>query len=67
MEKKTFMITGGNFTNKGAQSMIMITVSEIRKRFSDADIYILPNDDYRSLRNLGHIQILLKKLTAFWI
>ena len=67
MEKKTFMITGGNFTNKGAQSMIMITVSEIRKRFSDADIYILPNDDYRSYDTKNLRFSVLRNHTDFFL
>ena len=67
MEKKTFMITGGNFTNKGAQSMIMITVSEIRKRFSDADIYTLPNDDYRSYDTKNLRFSVLRNHTDFFL
>ena len=47
MHSKTFLITGGNFTNKGAQSMLIITVSEIRKRFPDSDVWVLPVDDYK--------------------
>lgn len=45
--KRNFLITGGNFTNKGAQSMLMITVAEIKKRFRNTEIYVLPVDDYR--------------------
>lgn len=32
------LITGANFTNKGAQSMLFVTVDEVRKRFPDAEI-----------------------------
>lgn len=44
---KRFLITGGNFTNKGAQSMLFVAVDEIKKRFVDAEIIVLPLDDYR--------------------
>lgn len=44
-----FLITGAQFANKGAQSMLFVAVSEIRKRFEDAYIYYLPinvREDY---------------------
>ena len=44
METKTFLISGGNFTNKGAQSMLLITISELRQRFRDCNIVIVPLD-----------------------
>lgn len=37
--KISILITGANFSNKGAQSMLFITVNEIRKRFPNSDIY----------------------------
>lgn len=36
---KKIMIVGANFTNKGAQSMLFITVDELRKRIPDCEIY----------------------------
>lgn len=33
------LITGGNFKNKGAQSMLFVTIDEIRKRIPDCEIY----------------------------
>lgn len=33
------LITGANFRNKGAQAMLFATISEIRKRYPDANIY----------------------------
>lgn len=36
---KNILITGANFTNKGAQAMLFVTVSEIRSRYPDANIY----------------------------
>lgn len=38
---KNIIITGGGFVNKGAQAMTFITVSELKKRFPDHEIYIL--------------------------
>ncbi len=43
-ERRQFLITGAQFCNKGAQSMLFITVSEIRKRFHNAIIWYLPVD-----------------------
>ena len=53
MNNKAFLITGGNFTNKGAQSMLLITISELRKRYKDCRIVILPLDDYRQYASRG--------------
>lgn len=36
---KRVLIVGANFENKGAQSMLFITVDEIRKRISDCEIF----------------------------
>lgn len=33
------LVTGGNFKNKGAQSMLFVTMDEIRKRIPDCEIY----------------------------
>ena len=38
MKKLKVLVTGANFTNKGAQSMLFVTVDEIRKRYPEADI-----------------------------
>lgn len=40
---KEFLITGAQFINKGAQSMLFTAVSEIRNRFTDAVIWFIPN------------------------
>lgn len=32
------LVTGGNFNNKGAQAMLMITMSELKKRYPDATL-----------------------------
>lgn len=36
---KNFLIVGANFNNKGAQSMLFVTVNELKKRFKDCNIY----------------------------
>ena len=33
------LVTGGNFKNKGAQSMLFVTIDEIRKRIPDCEVY----------------------------
>lgn len=40
-----FLITGAQFHNLGAQSMLFVAVNEIRSRFPDAVIWYLPNDN----------------------
>lgn len=45
--KKNVIITGGQLFNKGAQAMVFTVVHELKKRFSDHDIYIISNLDYR--------------------
>lgn len=40
-----FLITGANFSNKGAQSMLFIAVDEIRKHLKDAEIYFTTYED----------------------
>ena len=40
MNKKTFIITGANFANKGAQSMLLITITELRKRYKDCKVFV---------------------------
>ena len=39
-----FLITGAQFENKGAQSMLFVTVSELKRKNSECDIYYLPID-----------------------
>lgn len=41
-----FLITGSNFINKGAQSMLFVTVDQLRKRYPDCEIYMLSAFDY---------------------
>ena len=39
-----YLITGAQFANKGAQSMLFVAVSELRRIKPDCDIYFLPVD-----------------------
>lgn len=41
------LITGAQFGNKGAQSMLFTVVSEVRDRYPNADFYYLPLDYFR--------------------
>jgi polysaccharide pyruvyl transferase WcaK-like protein len=41
------IITGGGFSNKGAQSMTFITVNEIKNRFPDKKIVLLSETAYK--------------------
>lgn len=41
------LITGAQFGNKGAQSLLFTLVNELRGRYPDATIYYLPTDHYR--------------------
>lgn len=40
-----FLITGAQFENKGAQSMLFVTVSELKRKNPECDIYYLPIDN----------------------
>lgn len=39
MKKPVFLIWGAGLSNKGAQAMLFVTVSELRNRFPDCEIY----------------------------
>lgn len=39
------LITGAQFHNKGAQSLLFTVMSELRSRYGDVEIYYLPIDD----------------------
>lgn len=43
--EKQFLITGAQFHNNGAQAMLFVAISEIRKHFPNAIIWYLPVDD----------------------
>ena len=39
------LVTGANFTNKGAQSMLFVTVNEIVNRFPSAEVFFQTRED----------------------
>lgn len=41
------MITGAQFNNKGAQSLLFTMIDQLKKKDKDIEIYYLPVDDYR--------------------
>ena len=41
------LITGAQFNNKGAQSLLFTVIDQLKKRSADIEIYYLPIDDYR--------------------
>lgn len=50
-EKPYYLIFGAQMVNKGAQAMLFITVSEIRKRDPDAEIVVFIYDKWKSDEN----------------
>lgn len=43
--KKFFLITGANFNNKGAQSMLFITICELRNHYPDCCIDVVTSEE----------------------
>jgi polysaccharide pyruvyl transferase WcaK-like protein len=41
------LITGAQFDNKGAQSLLFTTINQLRNKYKEVEIYYLPLDDYR--------------------
>lgn len=41
------LISGAQFSNKGAQSLLYSVISELRTRYKDVVIYYIPIDDFR--------------------
>lgn len=41
------LITGAQFANRGAQSMLFTVVNEVRNRYEDAEFYYLPLDYFK--------------------
>lgn len=58
------LITGGSFKNKGAQSMVFITVNEVRKRFPQKEIVVISDVDAAKYADIpekdGEFQFLLR-------
>ena len=42
----SFLITGAQMGNKGAQSMLFITVDELKKRFPSHEVYFMTDENY---------------------
>ena len=45
------MITGAQFNNKGAQSLLFSVMDYLKKKSREVEIYYLPLDDYRKYNN----------------
>lgn len=60
MGEKSFLITGANFSNKGAQSMLFTAISELRRRYPGCRLYVLPLDSYKGYAkySFNNIQVL---------
>jgi colanic acid/amylovoran biosynthesis protein len=43
---KYIIITGGNFSNKGAQSMIFSTVNSLKEKYPDKEIIVISSNDF---------------------
>ena len=56
-KKKTIIISGGNFNNKGAQAMLFITAREIKEKIDNAEIFFDSQDRYRNTSQYGFEQI----------
>ena len=39
------LVTGAQFNNKGAQSLLFTVMSQLRNQYDDVEIYYLPIDD----------------------
>lgn len=71
--KKNILIVGANFTNKGAQSMLFVTIDEIKKRIKDCEIYFadttLFDKEYYAFRQLyysGDAEIIALKDSRYF-
>lgn len=58
MVEMKILITGANFNNKGAQSMLFIAMDELRKRYHGAEIYFETNEEIDfsnyKFKTIGH-------------
>ena len=67
MEKKYYVIFGAQMVNKGAQAMLFVTASEIRKRDPEAKIIVFVNDKWKSeespdIYNMKFVPITMKHI-----
>ena len=42
---KKIMVVGANFDNKGSQAKLYVVIDELRKRYSDCEVYYAHNDE----------------------
>lgn len=47
---KYMIIVGGNLSNKGAESMLFVTVDEIKRRFPEREIIVFSTADYKRVK-----------------
>ena len=60
---KKVLVVGANFVNKGAQSMLFTVTNEIKKRYSDCDVYFACNGEKYSENNYVFKRLLYTKLS----
>jgi colanic acid/amylovoran biosynthesis protein len=66
MDKKYILITGGDLYNKGAQSMLFVTIDELSSRFPNHKIVVLSSRDYkRSAEELSQFTYLVLRFTIY--
>lgn len=58
--KKYILVTGAGWTNKGAQAMLFVTVTELAKRFTDKEICaVVPKCLFEQKKNSGEFKFKL--------
>ena len=59
---KKIMIVGANFDDKGSQAKLYVVIDELRKRYSDCEVYYAHNDEQLdgSLYRFGKIALTKK-------
>lgn len=61
------LITGGNLSNKGAQSMMFIAVREMKKRFPDKTVVVLSDKDaIQSEQELSKYNFMFRDYTCLY-
>jgi len=60
IKPKEFLIVGANFSNKGAQAMLFVTVSEIRKKYNNSIVWFLPVDTSAEYKDTNYRMIILQ-------
>ena len=55
---KKVLITGANFINKGAQSMLFTVTKEIKNRYPDSEVYFACNREEYDEKNYSFKKLL---------